>query len=179
MSMLELVHLDHKYQKTIPNDLSKERYISGFPALNLQSPEGTSGDWHFLDNYYAIDEAGVREINFVAGTRGRVDTNHIFGDFGIYEAGDVLSSCGLVFNGVPYAANHFRAVLDVLFLYLSLSKRPISIHNAAYAFFDTQQQQMLLLTKAERLYDYCDDERYLILKRWLDIQWEQVKNDGY
>ena len=44
--------LEQWFQLIIPGGLSPERYISGFPALNLPSPEGTSGNWHFGGAFY-------------------------------------------------------------------------------------------------------------------------------
>jgi hypothetical protein len=74
------------YQMIIPSGLSRQRYISGYAALNLRAPEGTSGDWHFLNNFYATSIENVKEVIFVAGDGEgtHVNTNHIYGEYGIY-----------------------------------------------------------------------------------------------
>ena len=52
-------------QVHIPNDLGKDRYISGKAALNLPTPEGTSGDWHFLK----MNPAGIPVSSVLGGMR--------------------------------------------------------------------------------------------------------------
>jgi len=42
------------HQIIIPGNLSEARYISGIHALNLPAPEGTSGDWHFLNVFLEV-----------------------------------------------------------------------------------------------------------------------------
>ena len=79
------------YQMSIPDDLSKTRYISGIAALNLPAPEETSGDWHFLNVFFRKDQTRIREI-YIAGDNGEVNTNQIFGDYGIYECSEALKS---------------------------------------------------------------------------------------
>ena len=67
--------LEQWFQLIIPGNLSPERYISGFPALNLPSPEGTSGDWHFWGAFYRKKkDAGTI---FLAGEGEALNTSKI------------------------------------------------------------------------------------------------------
>ena len=69
-------------------------YVSGTYALNLNSPDGTPGDWHSV----CIDWA---EIEL------RDSTNSVFADWGI-------ASAKVPMRGVLPAASHVRACLDLI-----------------------------------------------------------------
>ena len=60
------------YQMFIPADLSEERYISGMEALNLPAPEGTSGDWHFVNVFYTKKQEKISRVTIANIERGAV-----------------------------------------------------------------------------------------------------------
>jgi hypothetical protein len=126
------------YQVYIPGDLSEKRYISGMAALNLPAPEGTSGDWHFLNLFYRKRRENV---DFIAGENGVVDTNPIFDKYGIYFCGKALKKLGLKSSGHAYAANHFRAILDMLYEKLRRGGYPRYLQGATKDFFLSRSQR--------------------------------------
>jgi hypothetical protein len=90
-------------------DTDKARYITGFHALNLPDVEGIAADWHFLTTF-ALSKKPVR----VAGVNFP-DSSWVFGSFGIRECGSALRSLGRYdVVGLVWAANHARAVLDLV-----------------------------------------------------------------
>jgi len=55
-------------------------------------------------------------IVVLAGEKEDINTNHIFGNYGIYMCNESLEIRGLKAVGkISYAANHFRAILDLLY----------------------------------------------------------------
>ncbi len=69
-------------------------YVSGIYALNLSSPDGTPGDWH----YSAIDWDNIRMSDIKESS---------YGSWGIYE--------GIVpGHGRMHVADHIRACLDLI-----------------------------------------------------------------
>lgn len=70
------------------------KYITGIYALNLPSPDGTPGDWHFS----ALDWNKVVPVE---------STTSIFGDWGLHDV-DVPQL------GRMPVATHIRACLDLI-----------------------------------------------------------------
>lgn len=69
-------------------------YITGVYALNLPSPDGTPGDWHFS----ALDWRKARISD---------SEKSQFGDWGIHIA-------EVPYHGMMPVANHIRACLDLI-----------------------------------------------------------------
>lgn len=90
-----------------------EHYITGLYALNVQAPEGTSGDWHDVFHWQKDYDNPPR---VTLGGSAEVDTTPIYGGWGVYEGKDCLLAMGLA---VPsevrevYLANHTRAAVPV------------------------------------------------------------------
>jgi hypothetical protein len=96
---------------TIP-ETSPQRYIGGMAALNLPSPEGT-GDWHMEQTFFR--EREHRSRSFISGVGCPTDTTHVLGQAGIYDCTAVLAELGIPHEGtVAYAANHARAIVDLV-----------------------------------------------------------------
>lgn len=154
-----------RHQVIIPDRLSKERYISGIHALNLPAPEDTSGDWHFSNVFYH-EEDGVT-VN-LAGKGEEIDTNFIFGNYGIYLCNDALKKRGLVANGVrSYAANHFRAILDLLYREIKEGRYPYYLFGASEDFLDTEEEKRILLEKTLIMLPFLSSEKQKILSEWV------------
>jgi hypothetical protein len=155
------------YQVVIPGDLSLERYISGKTALNLPAPEGTSGDWHFINCFYR-NEPG--DAAFVAGEGGAVNTNTIYGDFGVYDCAGTLKKLRLEFaeGSAPYAANHFRAILDLMYEDLAAGNYPGFMQFASEDYLDTAEQKSFLLEKASEMQKHISLDGQKLLRRWID-----------
>lgn len=106
-------------------------YVSGDAAINLQCPEGTSGDWHapavFRDAPMYIPYAGD-------GPSALVNTNPWFGSDGLYDCTDQIKHYypTLAPTAKIYAANHYRALLDKVLAFALNFQRvpaPVPLHD--------------------------------------------------
>ncbi len=99
------------YTITIPAT-SRNRYLGGLSALNLPSPAGT-GDWHMTETFFIPRKK--RPLSFICGDGCVVNTNHIFGNTGIYDCTEILDELRIRHeSAIAYAANHARAIADLL-----------------------------------------------------------------
>lgn len=69
-----------------------EHYITGLYALNVQTPEGTSGDWHDVFHW---QEGYDNPSQVTLGGSTEIDTTPIYGGWGVYEGKDRLLAMGL------------------------------------------------------------------------------------
>lgn len=144
-------------------------YITGIAALNLPAPEGTSGDWHFSTVFYG-DDLTTMDLQ-LAGDDEALNTNYIYGQYGIYECSAAMKRAGLV---IPerifdvYAANHFRAILDMLYWSLIRHDRIIGLIGASEDWLDTQDQKNLLFEKATLLAPFLQEKGQAELQSWID-----------
>ncbi len=132
----------HTFQKTSP-----ERYLTGLVALNVPSPEQTGGDWHFCGIF---DSPDFPDNLTLAGEGLEWNTNPIFGDYGIHECSDILRKKGIsIPQGVKvYSANHYRAILDMI--YRSVSAGGIPYHIDIDGWLDSEEQKKTLLHLIDR-----------------------------
>lgn len=159
MSMLQ------KRQDTLP-DTNKKHYLTGMTALNIPSPDGTSGDWHFHEAFYGRGERKPKI--FLAGEGESLNTNDILNDFGIYECSDILRKMGII---IPegkkiYTANHYRAILDMLYRCVKILKSSPSYLEIG-DWLDNEQQQKILLENLPKLKPSLDDKEWKIIQNWL------------
>ncbi|WP_043562507.1 hypothetical protein [Actinomyces israelii] len=144
-----------------------ERYITGIYALNVQAPEGTSGDWHDVFHW----REGVDDPDEVMlGGSAEVDTNHIYGDLGIYNGKDSLLAKGLEIPGQTasvYVANHFRAILDMVYHSLTHYRRVYNLTGATTDWLDTPEQQQYVLEQATRMTPFLPQESQQHLADWV------------
>ena len=165
------------YQAIIPDNLSESRYISGIEALNLPAPEGTSGDWHFWNVFFRRKKEHV-EVVTVAGEGEKLNTNHIYGNYGVHGCENVLRERGLEFEGsAPHAANHFRAILDLLYYHIKEKKGKFlcQLSGASEDYLDTEEEKKILLEKAAMMLPHLLPEEQATLTRWLN----QEREPGY
>mgnify|MGYP000885257159 CR=1 FL=1 len=161
------------FQRIIPIGLSLKRYISGIPALNLPAPEGTSGDWHFWGAFFHRKKAP--EMIFLAGEGEAVNTNPILASYGIYRCDEVLARRGLKFKGPAFAANHFRAILDILYQILQEGRAPTYLYCASEDFLDSKEEKEHLLQQASLMLPYLDNKQQTYLLQWVAHE----QKDGY
>ena len=77
-------------QKNIPIT-SRIRYITDKPALNIPAPEDTTGDWHFDNMFFNVSGDGKPLELLLAGDGEALNTNHIFGSYGIHECSSAVA----------------------------------------------------------------------------------------
>jgi hypothetical protein len=100
--------------KNAVSDTSKENYITSIAALNIPSLEGT-GDWHFSACFRQREN--IKPSQHIAGI-DTLSTYNQLGGYGIYDCFDVLKKYGaspLPEKMTVYAANHYRAVTDMVY----------------------------------------------------------------
>ena len=117
------------------------RYVTGIYALNIQAPEGTSGDWH--DVFTWIEGYQPERVILVGGDTEEINTVPIYGSLGIYEGLGNLLQRGLELpDGMTeaYVANHTRAILDMLYGTLHRHGKIYNLIGAATDWLDTLEQ---------------------------------------
>jgi hypothetical protein len=147
---------------------SKDRYISGLYALNVRAPEGTTGDWHDVWHWRGgIDSP--RSV-MLAGVDTEADTIPIYGDFGIYEGKNCLADSGLDVDSdisEVYIANHYRAILDMLYRSLKKYGEVYNLSGATNDWLDTDEQKALVLSRAKLLENLFDGKASVALQNWI------------
>lgn len=162
------------HQVIIPDNLSEQRYISGMYALNLPAPEDTSGDWHFLSVFYR--KSITPHTVMIAGEGEKINTNHIFGKDGIYVCDKALARRGLKADGkTSYAANHFRAILDLVHSSLQDNIYPSRLSGASEDYLDTDDEKNILLEKATAMLPHLSSNASEMLQKWI----EEERKPGY
>ncbi len=91
---------------------TKRRYLTGLAALNLPSHEGT-GDWHFIETFKGAYGRSPGPF-FVAG-ENYADTYPVFGSEGVEDQTKSLEEVGVIYKTKLFAANHYRAMADMIF----------------------------------------------------------------
>lgn len=153
-------------QLRIPGGLSPVRYISGFYALNLPAPEGTSGDWHFFGTFYR--KSGKSGDVLLAGEGEQINTNAILSDYGIYRCDKALERRGLIAEKPAYAANHFRAILDLLYEQIKEKRTPSNLFGASEDFLDTEDEKRLLIEKASHMLLSLESDEQMLMLQWIN-----------
>ncbi|WP_164821353.1 hypothetical protein [Paenibacillus koleovorans] len=136
-------------------------YISGIHSLNIDLGDGTGYDWHFMN--YWLD--GTKPIKLY-GENQEINTNGIYGYYGIADRSKELNKIGIKVNQI-YMANHHRAILDLV--YESLTK----YNQIGYAkgcvsdyFFEKNDVYELFYQLTLQL-EHLNEERREILDEWL------------
>lgn len=162
-------------QRPIPAT-SEKRYISGNAALNLPAPEGTSGDWHFFATFMMFADKQPPDQIFLAGEGTKVNTNRVFGSYGVYECTQALSKLGLrTAWSKNFSANHHRAILDLLYDRIVTYGNPVGLEGATEDWLDSDEQKEFLLSKALDMLPHLNDAQQAELRRWV----ENERRAGY
>ena len=145
-------------------------YITGVYALNLHPPNNTSGDWHFGQVFYYINENDFDFSVQLAGEDEFCNTNPIYGDYGIYEGIVMVKKLGLIISPEIteiYIANHFRAILDMLYKTIKKYGREIGLQCATDEFLDTTEQKEEVLSQSLKMKPYLTVPEQLELDKWI------------
>lgn len=99
---------------------SQANYITGKAALNVPNDDGSFADWHF-DEVFLSGRGKIR----IAG-KDAPETTALLGSYGIRECSSVLKRFGLAIapDQKIYAANHIRALLDMVLASVEKNKLP-------------------------------------------------------
>jgi len=148
-------------------ETSLTRYVTGMAALNIPAPENTGGDWHFGGTFrspYFPENIGL------AGEGLEWNTNALFGDYGIHECSEELRQRGIIIpDGMPvYSANHYRAILDML--YHSVSSGRIPQHLAIGDWLDTEEHKSTFFCLLDRFSHRFSPTEQRLIESWIDLQ---------
>ncbi|MFT3945169.1 MAG: hypothetical protein QM705_15285 [Ancrocorticia sp.] len=149
---------------------TRERYITGIYALNIEAPEDTSGDWH--DVFHWCKGQDVPAPIMCGGT-DQVNTNHIYGDLGVYEGRANVAKKGLEFPSEMteiYVANHFRAILDMVHHCLITYGKIYNLHGATVDWLDTKEQQRYVLDLAAQMAPDLSEDQQVQLNNWIESE---------
>lgn len=147
---------------------TRSHYITGKTALNIPAPENTGGDWHFREAFFGRGERKPRI--FIAGEGEDWNTNAIWGNYGIHECSQVLKYYGLPIlpEQKVYAANHYRAVLDMLYRCVKRSDYPD--HLCLDDWFDNKEQKEPFIKLVKQLQPYLSIDEWQLVETWLKSQ---------
>jgi len=148
-------------------ETSLVRYVTGMVALNIPAPENTGGDWHFC----GIFDSPRFPDNLTLGGEGLDwNTNPVFGNYGIHECSEILRSRGIFISpGIRvYSANHYRAILDML--YRSVSSGRIPRHLEIEGWLDSDEQKRTFFGLLDQfLPKFSFSEKNLVFA-WIKLQ---------
>ena len=165
----------NQYKQITILPTSPTRYISDKLALNIPAPEDTTGDWHFDNMFFDVTGEGEPLPLILTGEGESLNTNHIFGSYGIHECSAALIKRGITLpEGMTevWAANHFRAVLDMAYESVVEHGVVMRLTCAAEDYFDTAEQKKELLTKALDMLPYLTPAQGEALQAWIKKEWE-------
>ena len=165
----------NQYKQITILPTSPTRYISDKLALNIPAPEDTTGDWHFDNMFFDVTGEGEPLPLILTGEGEALNTNHIFGSYGIHECSAALIKRGINLpEGMTevWSANHFRAVLDMAYESLTLHGKVMRLIGAAEDYFDTEEQKRELLTKALDMMPYLTKGQGEELQKWINREWQ-------
>lgn len=144
------------------------RYLTGMTALNIPAPEGTTGDWHFEESF--LGRKGRAPKFFVAGEGTELNTNPIWGAWGIYDCSSILRAKGIAIAAEEkiYAANHGRAISDLL--YRALKNLEYPHHIAVDDWLDIPTEKKRLFDSLPLLNGFLKEDEKIILTSWFEAQ---------
>lgn len=150
-------------------DTNKKRYLTGMTALNIPAPERTGGDWHFFESFYGRGK--IKPKIFVAGEGEALNTNPILQDFGIHECSNELREMGidLPHGKKVYAANHYRAILDMLYECVAVFKSYPS-YLTVDDWLDNEEEKRPFLNSLLKFKPHLKAREWKMIQDWLSKQ---------
>ncbi|MEH6822720.1 MAG: hypothetical protein V7629_02270 [Motiliproteus sp.] len=120
----ELADKDKSQESPALPQTSRRHYLTGKTALNIPSERGT-GDWHFFEVFQGTH--GRPPGPFFVAEKDLLDTSELLQDEGIIECSRALKAQGAQANHPVYAADHPRAMADMLY---SAIKKDLHFENS-------------------------------------------------
>jgi len=157
-----------------------DKYITGKYALNIHHPENVNeptGDWHGYI-WDGINELPNNKVTY-AGNGFKINTFHVWGDFGIYEDTDTLRRMGMVIleNNI-YIADYYRAILDLVYFSLYSFNNLFGLNCITYDHLDNKDQVVVVLDEIDKLKKYVNGNQFIILEEWMknEMNYEYGRN---
>jgi len=156
-------------------NIKNKIYITGQYALNIH-PENckTTGDWHsgIWDKISVYPSKHIK----IAGSVTDLNTNNIWGDYGVYDGREELQNIGIkiMYNSV-YIANHNRAILDMLYDYVVNVGIIFEIDNASNEYLGDRENIIEMLKMSKMIVKYLNEKQLHIFNMWYN---NEIKNTG-
>jgi len=161
--------------------MKTDKYITGKYALNVHHPENANeptGDWHGYI-WDGIKKLPDNKITY-AGIGFKINTFHIWGDFGVYEDSDNFKKMGIIINeNNIYIADYFRAILDLIYFNLLNFNNLLGLNFITYDHLDNDIHVMTVLNEAEKLKKHINDNQSVILEEWINNEKNYEFNRKY
>jgi hypothetical protein len=160
-----------------------DKYITGKYALNIHHPQNNNeptGDWHGYI-WDGINELPNNKVTY-AGNGFKINTFHVWNDFGVYEDTDNLKRMGIVINeNNIYIADYYRAILDLVYFNLFNFNNLFGLNCITYDHLDNNDQVMIVLEKIEKLKNYINNNQFIVLEEWIknEKNYEYGRNNDY
>ena len=158
-------------QTTSLNSTTKQQYITSIAALNIPCPEGT-GDRHFSNCF--VQHGSYIPQQQVAGV-DTLSTHDLLRDYEIFECSKILREYGAspLPEGKIYAANHYRAVIDMIF---DLVKNEIDITSAVILddWFPEEHEKKTVYQLLDKLMPALSLEQRKVTTQWKQKQAQNV-----
>lgn len=150
--------------------MKMDKYITGKYALNIHHPENyyePTGDWHgyIWDN---IKELPNDKVTY-AGEGFKINTFHIWDDFGVYDDTDNLRRKGIKINEDNiYIADYYRAILDLVCFSLYNYNNLFGLNGITYDHLDDNGQVAIVLNKIKKMKCHIDNNQLSVLEKWIE-----------
>ena len=104
-----------------------------------------------------------------------MNTNAILADYGVYQCDEALIRRGLKSEGPAFAANHSRAILDLLYQIVQDGRVPKYLYGACEDFLDSEDEKRHLIERASLMLPYLESEHQTYLLQWINHE----RGSGY
>lgn len=136
---------------------SSQPYVTGMTALNIPFPGRTAPDWH--------SHALVNQAAWTWSGELLMDTTHLIGMCGVYDATDALRQFAPETLDGTLAASYERAVFDLLY-HFAIKDEPVPNIQAKDIDHEVDFKQVI------RWIETCEllpTDRKVIMLAWLEI----------
>jgi len=152
--------------------MKTDKYITGKYALNIHHPQDINeptGDWHGYI-WDGINKLPDNKVTY-AGNGFKINTFHIWDDFGIYDDTDNLRKMGIsLIEERVYVADYYRAILDLIYLNLFTFNNLVGLNYITYDHLDNNKQVMIVLKEIGKLKNHVNNDQLNILKKWVNSE---------
>lgn len=148
-------------EETIPQT-TRRHYLTAKTALNIPSADGT-GDWHFFEIFKGVH--GRKPGPFFVSGVNIADTYDIFNDAGIADYSELLRKAGIELKFPVFAADHFRAMADLVYQKLKDGKGLESYQPEEW--FPAKSDRNKLRVMLDKLKSHLEQDQIKVLTSWM------------
>lgn len=143
-------------------------YISGMHSLNLDLEDGTGYDWHFM-NYWLDGKIPIK----LYGNQHEINTNHIYGYYGVADRSKLLEKLGVRRNHI-FVADHHRAVIDLVYESLTKYNMIGYAKGCVEDYFFEEFHKLELFKQLTIMINHLEEDKGEILNEWLSREFRSL-----